>query len=183
MTLNNVIQELQKIAQGHAQIKHFYFGEGADWQVVDKEYPACWLSLAGPARLTPVGTEYDFTLWLCDLVSKEVEDVNNKEAHANTIEVQSDMVQVLEDMVAHIDSPVNTEWQLLTQNVNAELYDFVPVNNDYVAGVKGDLTIRVIKGRDCSIIPQSGTDSTNSLLTEDNTPLLTETNENILLDA
>jgi hypothetical protein len=151
MTLNQVLRVLKGIADTHRQLRGFYFGDASDWAALEKQYPACLVTLQN-AQLTGIGAQYEFSFYLCDLIGSGAEDLNHPQARANTIEVQSDMVQVLEDMAAAIDSPKRA-WVLRNPEIAAEIFDFFPIANDLVAGVKADITLQVVQARNCSWIP------------------------------
>lgn len=168
MTLNQTIQQLKEIAENHSQINSFYYGEPVDWATLNLVYPGLLLT-QGPVKIVSGGVEIDFSIYLADLVFQTAEDVNDTSLHANTIEVQSDMLSVVNDLAANIENQ-DYDW-ILRSDLNCELYDLVPINEDMVAGVKADFTLFIPMAKDrCAVPHRSG----NFLLTEGGLEIRTE---------
>lgn len=153
MTLNQVIQELKQIAESHAQIKHFFFGEGVDWTKLVLPYPAVLLQLEAPVRLIRNGgAEIDFSIIVCDQIYETREDVNDPVLRANSTEVMSDMLLIAEDLVALLDGPT-TEWVLRSDPVQVQMLSEVQLNQDTTAGVKIDFTLALSNIKDRCAVP------------------------------
>lgn len=153
MTLNQVIQELKQIAESHAQIKHFFFGEGVDWTKLVLPYPAVLLQLEAPVRLIRNGgAEIDFSIIVCDQIYQAREDVNDPELRANSTEVMSDMLLIAEDLVALLDDPA-AEWVLRSDPVQVQMLSEVQLNQDITAGVKIDFTLALPNIKDRCAVP------------------------------
>jgi hypothetical protein len=150
MTLNQAIQQLKEIAQSHSQLRSFYFGEPYNWPSLTLEYPACLITQEG-VRLLNGALEIDFSIWLADRIFQTEEDVNKPELKANSIEVQSDMLLVLEDLISAIENP-DLDWMQSQDSIQIEMYSD-NMNDDQVAGCKGDFTIRFEQPKDRCIIP------------------------------
>lgn len=151
MTLNQVIKQLKQIVQSHRQINSFYFGEAANWTTLKLVYPGFLLQLNAAIRIVPGGMEIDFSMYVSDLVFQTEEDVNDASLYANTIEVQSDSLSVVNDIVSLISDP-DYDW-ILRGNVVCTPYDAIPINEDMVAGVKADFTMYVPTVKDRCAAP------------------------------
>jgi hypothetical protein len=148
LTLNQTITNLKGIILSHNQVRHFFFGEPADWVGAITDYPAALLTLE-PFRIVPNGVELDFSLYLSDLVHATPEDVN-EDMVANTIEVQSDMISVINEIYGLID--LEYDWKIVG-NFNAATYSDVAVNDDRVAGCKADFTLFIMMSKNICSIP------------------------------
>jgi hypothetical protein len=149
VTLNQTILKLKEICLSHKQVRHFYFGDPAEWMSLNKEYPSILLTLR-PLRIVPNGVEMDFTFYLSDLVQGTPEDVNESN-HANDIEAQSDMISVVNDLYAEID--FYEEWMIRNENWTVNTYADMLENDDRVAGCVVDFTLFVKMAKNRCEIP------------------------------
>ena len=103
MTLNQVIQRLQTIAENHRQINSFQYGAIADWLANAQPKAECPVMFVdhsnGNISTTQRLTTHNFNIYLLDLVNAS----NN--AMSNETEVLSDMLSVAEDVISIIKSP------------------------------------------------------------------------------
>jgi len=146
LTLNQIVRRIQKLALNHKQIRNFYFGSVTDF-LNDKttKYASAFLQ-DQPGVIDPTGktVTYLFKMYFLDL-----EHVS-EETGANTLDVQSDMLQVATDIVAEIDFHGFIDWMVSTAA------NFVLVReefDDFVAGVAIDLTIQVPYDKDICAVP------------------------------
>lgn len=104
MTLNQVVQRLEKIALNHKQVNHFYFGEMVEWLANGEViYPSIFIDVStGGIDKAEKKTWWNFDIWFCDLVNVA------KDSKSNELEVQSDLTAISEDYKAMLGF---TEWQ------------------------------------------------------------------------
>jgi autotransporter passenger strand-loop-strand repeat protein len=126
MTLNNVVAELNTIANNHLQIQTFGFGDV--WEIAtsgDIQYPIMWVSLDGVDISTPDKTEtYKFSLFFMDIV---------KNGEINETEVLSDQLSIAKDVLAQLKHP-SYDWNF--QDNVSTLEDFTERFVDSVSGWK-----------------------------------------------
>lgn len=108
LTLNQIVNRIQSLAQNHKQIKYFRYDD--IMQVMnsgDIIYPACFLDLdTATMDRSKRMTIYKFRIWLCD-----INDLS-KDARSNINEVESDLMLMAEDMFAMINSTLLQEdWE------------------------------------------------------------------------
>lgn len=146
LTLNQIVRRIKTIALNQKQIKNFYFGSVTDF-LNDKttRYASAFLQ-DQPGNIDPAGktVTYLFKMYFLDL-----ENVS-EDTQANTLDVQSDMVQVAADIVAEIDFHGFDDWMVLGAS------NFVLVREefeDFVAGVAIDITIQVPYDKDICAVP------------------------------
>lgn len=159
MTLNSVIKQIRTVTLSQPQVNSFYFGDGVEWLKLDLKYPAALLQLTG-AKPVPGGIDYSFTLLLSDLTHSTPEDVNTPTLIANTIEVQSDMLSILIDVLAFLDNP---EYETdKPESTDFDVYDEVPVDDNVAAGAKLSFTLFAPMVRDRCVV-----DTNRTFITED----------------
>lgn len=148
LSLNQIVRRIQNIAENHQQIRNFYFGSVTDF-LTDKttKYASAFLQ-DQPGIIDSAGktVTYPFKMYFLDL-----ENVS-EETQANTLDVQSDMLQVAADVVAEIDFHGFDDWEMSGQN------SYVLVReefDDIVAGCVIDLTIITPYVKDICAVPNN----------------------------
>jgi len=148
LTLNQIVRRLQTIAESHKQIRGFYFGNVTDF-LTDKttRYASAFLQ-DQPGTIDSAGKTitYLFKMFFLDL-----ENVSEG-AQANTLDVQSDMLQVAADIIAEIDFHGFVDWSVSTQS------GFVLVResfDDMVAGCVVDISIQTPYVKDICAVPNN----------------------------
>lgn len=157
LTLNQIVRRIKTIALNHKQIKNFYFGSVTDF-LTDKttRYASAFLQ-DQPGVIDPVGKTVTFSFKMYFLDLEHVSEGTG----ANTLDVQSDMLQVATDLVAEIDFHGFDDW-LISVAPN-----FVLVREEFdgfVAGTAIDLTIQVPYNKDICAVPNQNSVSTYELL-------------------
>lgn len=107
MTLNQLIQRLQNLAQSHKQLHDFRFGDVTEWLAgSDIKYPACFIDIANATiDRTNHQSRYQVQIWLCDLINVA------QDSRANEVEVFSDLMSIMEDLLALINDPnLQDDW-------------------------------------------------------------------------
>jgi hypothetical protein len=180
VTLNETIQQIKDLTLSHRQVNHFFFGSGVEWVAEGgKTYPSALLSLIAPVRSVAGGMELEFSFFFSDLVSREAESVNQVEsASGNTIEKQSDMLQVALDMETELRAS-EYEWDVVTDEATVELFADTPVNDDLVAGAELRFTLFVPVEKNRCAIPIDD-DADLFIASQIGTPIQTEESENII---
>lgn len=143
-TLNQIIDKLRLIADGHQQINTFKHGQIVDYLAgqVAVEYPAMF-SECTTLRIGRREVEYNFSLFFLDKIKEDL---------SNETEVQSDMVLVASDVLAQMTNNPSYEFRLPTNGqYSGELY--TEASEDLVAGVKIDITIKADAPADKCAIP------------------------------
>lgn len=135
MTLNQVINRLQSLAENHKQVRSFYYGDIAEFLANGEvKYPACFVQLVNSnVSIADNLTHHNFQIFFCGLLNI------SEGARENFAELQSDLTSIAEDMIAMINAPafygdwtINQEYSLST---SAEKFE------DYVMAV--DFTIDI----------------------------------------
>lgn len=145
MTLNQVIKKLLKpIAEDHLQINDFGFGDLDKYATSGTiKYPIAWV-LVNNIPLEKSEMNFNLSLVFADLI---------KDDESNTLEVQSDMIEVAADFAAKIIYHNN-------ENIEADtsftLKPFTERFQDLTAGVVMDITIKVTRAlSDCNVPSKS----------------------------
>lgn len=139
-TLNQVISELQTIADNHYQINTFGFGD--IWEINtsgDIQYPLMWAVLDG-VDISDNTESVKFNLIFCDVV---------KGGEVNEQDVLNDQLEIAKDVIAQLQHH-NYPWNFEGNNVKLE--DFTERFTDSVAGWNASLTLELIyKSNRCAI--------------------------------
>lgn len=94
LTLNQLIENLRVIATNHRQINRFQYGEAWEfYQSGTTVTPEMWVQLDGVERPDASSTIYKVHVWIVD---------NVKRGEIDELEVQSDLVQIAEDIIAQV---------------------------------------------------------------------------------
>jgi hypothetical protein len=128
LTLNQTVKLIRDIALSHNQINTVYFGDV--WEFLaqtDNTYPAMFYSLTG-SSISGKTLGMDFSLFFLD---RQLQDETNE------TDVLSDQLLIAQDIYAMMRYP-KFDWDI-DENVNIEF--FTENENDYLSGVKIDITI------------------------------------------
>ena len=145
MTLNQIINRVKTIALNHKQIRAFHYGNVNDFFDVDegKKFAVCALQDNGATIANNV-LSVTFIIFLLDLVHIS-EDARNNEQ-----DVQSDMMEVAQDLFAEFDFSEYTDWRVTLDNQVQLVREEQP---DYVAGVALNITIETPRVKDVCAVP------------------------------
>ena len=153
MTLNQVVQQLQQIANNHLQVKTWGFGD--IWEIAssgDIQYPLNWVTLEGVDVSTSAKTEtYKFSLLFMDAV---------KNGEVNEQEVLSDQLSIAKDFLAQLKHP-SYDWNF--QDNVSTLEDFTERFVDSVSGWKMNIAFVLPFTSDRCAMPYVGNVSPSSV--------------------
>lgn len=142
MTLNQVLARIKNIAEAHAQINTYVFGDVDEFlDGTDNVYPACFCATP-TANIGSKETIYNFRLFFLD---RQIQDNTNVE------DVYSDMMQVAGDILAQLRYP-KSPW-IVPDTASFEFFN--GSREDYLAGVAMDVQIKVPYISDRCVIPSS----------------------------
>lgn len=143
MTLNQIVSQLNTIANNHAQIQTFGFGDV--WEIStsgDIQYGLMWVTLEGVEVSTREKAEYyNFSLLFMDAV---------KNGEVNELEVLSDQLSIAKDVLATLKNPTY-DWTF-EDNVST-LEDFTERFVDSVSGWKLNIRLKLPFTSDRCVIP------------------------------
>lgn len=128
LTLNQTVKLIKDIALSHDQIKTVYFGDV--WEFLaqtDNVYPAMFYSLTG-SQINGKSLDMSFSLFFLD---RQLQDETNE------TEVLSDQLLIAQDIISMLRFP-KFDWEI---GDNVILDFFTENEEDYLAGVKADVTI------------------------------------------
>lgn len=153
MTLNQIVQQLQQIANNHLQVKTWGFGD--IWEIAssgDIQYPLNWVTLEGVDVSTSAKTEtYKFSLLFMDAV---------KNGEINEQEVLSDQLSIAKDFLAQLKHP-SYDWNF--QDNVSTLEDFTERFVDSVSGWKMNIAFVLPFTSDRCAMPYVGNVSPSSV--------------------
>jgi len=136
VTLNNLINLFAEISEANTGIKSHSFGDIWEINIKERNYAVSHLSIEN-AQYLPNEINYDFKLYVMDLVSKD---------EGNENDVLSDMLQIIGDFISvlknsqSLNIDTNTDYRL-QDNINCQ--PFTERFDDDVTGWVADLSIRV----------------------------------------
>ena len=94
-TLNQLVSNMQDIADKHQMINGFIYGESWEfYQSGVTNSPEMWVTCTGISRERAV-TVYDLIIYLAD---------NVKRGEVNELEVESDLIQIAEDVIFQLQN-------------------------------------------------------------------------------
>lgn len=128
LTLNQTIKLINDLASSHEQINTVYFGDV--WEFLaqaDNVYPAMFYSLTG-SSISGKQLDLNFSLYFLD---------RQLQGEENETEVLSDQLLIAQDIVSMMRFP-KFDWEI-GDNVTLEF--FTEKEEDYLAGVKADVTV------------------------------------------
>lgn len=135
MTLNQIIRRIKTLSLDHKQVRNFYQGLLQDF-LADKTtlYPSAFVQFTGGnLSTTTKALSISYRLFLLDLVHM------SEDAKVNEQDVQSDMLQVMMDLMAQMYFPGFSDWVVSTDN---QVQLLAEQENDFVAGCYIDFSIR-----------------------------------------
>lgn len=162
MTLNQIVNRVKLICLAHKQVRNFYFGAPTDF-LTDKttRYASAFLQdTPGSLDVSKKEEVIGFKLFLLDLVNVSAD------AKENELDVQSDMLEVIKDVLAEMDHSNYTDWSISASNpvtILREEFD------DLVAGVVIDISIRTPYTKDTCAVP---TDELPAVINTDDMKLI-----------
>lgn len=145
-TLNQLIQRIRELALAHKQIRRFKTGLAGDlFADHTAKYPACCLQYtAGNISTSGNATTVNFRMFLMDLVHVSADTKDNEN------DVLSDMLLIMQDMVAEMNNGNFNDWFLSSDN---SLQAFTEGDNDLYAGWYMDFSIRMIYRQNVCEVP------------------------------
>lgn len=117
LTLNQAVQKIKAIASAHKQIKFYEHGDIVDiLSEKDTLYPACVTDMIAP-YISPTEKEigFPFTFWIADLADSATE------SRKNEIDVTSDLIQIVGDLIAELQKPTNYDDFTIEGTFNCEV--------------------------------------------------------------
>lgn len=151
MTLNQILTELETIANNHKQINTYGYGD--IWDIAtsgDINYPLMWVSLDG-TEIAERRETVKFKIIFMDIV---------KGGQVNEQEVLSDQLEIAKDVVAQLSHP-NYEWSFLGNGVVLE--DFTERFTDSVSGWTASIALELPFSKDRCAIPYVGNTYANEV--------------------
>ena len=142
MTLKEIKQKFNLIAQNHKQINTF--GWGDIWEIATSgtvEYPLMWVQLE-PASIADRVQTMNFKVILMDIVAN---------GELNEDDVLNDMLEVSRDIIALLNDSTVYEWKVEIGNIEP----FTERFNDSVSGWVIDIALRLPFTYDRCVIPTS----------------------------
>jgi hypothetical protein len=96
-TLNQLIAVFEQIAEDHAQINCFAYGQAYEIDAVtENNYPLLWVWVQ-PSAIGIQSIKYVFRVWIMDLVNAEGTSVQQDEVQSDTANVLWDIAFLLRD--------------------------------------------------------------------------------------
>lgn len=147
MTLNQIINRVKTIALNHKQIRAFHYGDVNDFFDTDegKSFAVCALQDNGASIGNNI-LSVQFVIFLLDLVHIA------EDTQANEQDVQSDMLEVAQDLFAEFDFSEYTDWKVTLDNPVQLVREQQP---DYVAGVAMTISIETPRIKDVCAVPNN----------------------------
>lgn len=145
MTLNQIIERVKGIALNHKQIRAFHYGSANDFFDTDqgKNFAVCILQDSGASTSNNI-LSVSFVIFLLDLVHISEDTRNNEQ------DVQSDMLQIANDLFAEFDYSIYDDWRVTQDNSIQLVREEQP---DYVAGVALSISIETPNIKDVCAVP------------------------------
>lgn len=141
MTLNEVVANLNSIADNHLQINHFFFGDEWDFATSGVVNCPAMIVVLEPSNLTTSVLTYNFKIYVGDLVHKDL---------SNKVEVLSDTLQICLDIIYSIQNP-DYNWAIESNTIT--LTDFEDSFDCELYGHYFNLKIRTSSPFDRCAIP------------------------------
>jgi hypothetical protein len=145
-TLNQIVQNLNSIADNHQQLHGFKFGNPWDFYTSGIcDAAEMWVAV-NSAAATRRSTDFKFTMWLLDGVRR---------GDVNELEVQSDMTQVATDVIAQLRHPdYGWSYDMESSVTMSVVQEKTPYR---FAGVSFDFEIKLMYPQDTCRIPFTNT--------------------------
>lgn len=135
MTLNQVVRRIRQLALDHKQVRNFYQGELTDF-LADRTtlYPSVFMqNTGGKLSTTTKDLSLSYRLYFLDLVHVANDTLDNEQ------DVQSDMLQIMMDLLAQMFFPAFDDWIISPDN---QVQIYIQYENDLTAGCSIDFSIR-----------------------------------------
>ena len=130
VTLNQLIAELQTIANNHEQINSFFFGDIADLGTESPmQYPVFYADVT-PSNFTYKVIAVNLQIMVMDIVKKDLSNEND---------VLSDCLQIMEDIIIKLRDP--SKVYLIQDSIS--LNPFSDSQGDEVSGWTANITINI----------------------------------------
>jgi len=136
VTLNNLIELFAEISEANVGIKSHSFGDIWEIDVNERNYAVSHLSIEN-ATYSENELQYDFKLYVMDLVSKD--EGNENDVLSDTLQIIGDFISRLQN-ARNLDIDTNTDYRL-QPNINCQ--PFTERFDDDVSGWVADISIRV----------------------------------------
>lgn len=147
MTYNQVINRIKTISLAHRQVRTFKRGLQQDELSDDKQvlYPAVFLNeTSGNVSLVNNAATFCFRLKVLDLVHV------SEHAKENELDVLSDTMSILLDLLAQMNYGAYNDWKISTGNAIAS---YVENDGDMNAGWYMDMCIGIIYDQNVCVVP------------------------------
>lgn len=136
VTLNNLIDLFAEISASNVGLKSHSFGDIWEIDTKERNYAISHLSIEN-AQYAPNEIQYDFKLFVMDLVSKD--EGNENDVLSDTLQIIGDFISRLQN-ARNLDIDTNTDYRL-QPNINCR--PFTERFDDDVSGWVADISIRV----------------------------------------
>ena len=108
VTLNNLIELFADIANSNGGVKSHSFGDIWEIDVTERNYAVSHLSIEN-AQYLANEIQYDFKLYVMDLVSKD--ESNENDVLSDTLQIIGDFISRLQN-ARNLNVDVNTDYRL-----------------------------------------------------------------------
>jgi len=142
MTINQVVKNLNNIAENHKQINHFFFGEEYDFASSGVVNCPAMIVVLEPSLLQTSVLTYNFKIYIGDLVQKDL---------SNKTEVLSDTLLILLDVIYQVQSTIY-DWSFDTSSIT--ITDFEDSFDCELYGNWCNMKLRISSPFDRCSIPQ-----------------------------
>jgi hypothetical protein len=151
MTFNQLINRVKTIAESHKQVQRFAHGFLSDF-LTDKtdQYPAVFLQdNGGSVSINNRAAEFNFKMFVVDLTHV------SEETKYNEVDVQSDMISVVLDLLAQFSRPEFSDWRVSSDN---SIQLLAEEGDDMYAGCVVDISITTIYTQNVCAVPTTITE-------------------------
>jgi hypothetical protein len=156
-SLNQIEKTLQNFVNAHQILNSYGFGELADVAqgvasytinknasgTNDLVYPSMWATPT-PSGITRHWIEYKLSIIVFDLVHKD---------ESNKIEVLSDCIQILEDLINYLRQPAYEDYFSIDNEYSFTADPFTDRFNDEVSGWAMEITVKVPNENNICTLP------------------------------
>jgi len=150
LTLNQIVARIKELGNSHAQIKQVGYGDFADLNSEDKNYP-CFLFDVDSPTISPKSkkTSYSFQFLFMDLANVA------EKSKENELDVWSDLTSIAEDIFALMRNPnyLNEDWTF-EDDVSGEYLR--ETEKDIILGLKFTVRISTNMNNNRCQVPTNG---------------------------
>ncbi len=144
MTLNQVVSNLNSIANDHLQINHFFYGSEFNFATSGTVNTTSMIAVLEPHLYSKNSLEYRFKIYIGDIVQKNL---------SNRADVLSDSLLIALDVIAKLQDNQTYGWMLSNVN-NITLNDFEDSFDCELYGYWFTISLKTIAPFDRCAIPE-----------------------------